>query len=92
MIYAFFSGKFLYFGKCAGVKHLTNIMSVFCCIFFHFKFKVLSLKKGIFKGGMLVAHGVTDDDWKLLIHPTMKKFMANIPQEKVAVDRIGPQV
>ena len=23
----FSSGKFLYFGKCAGVKHLTNIMS-----------------------------------------------------------------
>ena len=26
VIYALFSGKFLYFGKCAGVKHLTNIM------------------------------------------------------------------
>ena len=23
----FFSGKFQYFGNCAGVKHLTNIMS-----------------------------------------------------------------
>ena len=23
-----FSGKFQYFGKCPGVKHLTNIMSV----------------------------------------------------------------
>ena len=27
----FFSGKFQHFGKCAGVKHLTNIMSVSCC-------------------------------------------------------------
>ena len=27
-IYAFFWGKFLKFGKCAGVKDLTNIMSV----------------------------------------------------------------
>ena len=24
----FFSGKFLNFQKCAGVKHLTNIMSI----------------------------------------------------------------
>ena len=24
----FFSGKFQYFGNCAGVKHLTNMMSV----------------------------------------------------------------
>ena len=24
----FFTGKFQYFGKCAGVKHLTNIMPV----------------------------------------------------------------
>ena len=25
--HTFFSGKFQSFGKCAGVKHLTNIMS-----------------------------------------------------------------
>ena len=28
-MYCFFLGKFQYFGKCAGVKHMTNIMSAY---------------------------------------------------------------
>ena len=42
-----------------------------------------------------MAHGVDDEDWKRLIDGAMHAFLKKYsrePEDKIAVDRIGPQV